>query len=58
MGVVLLRLTALCMLTALSEQMAENSPVRGGVYLIGGLIAAEMILEMVLALPGALFSVR
>lgn len=58
MGAVLLRLTALCMLSALGEQMTENSPVRGGVYLIGGLIAAEMILEMVLALPGALFPVR
>lgn len=56
MKAILLRLTALCMLSAFSEQLTEGSSVRGGVRLIEGLIAAEMILEMVLALPGAVFS--
>ncbi len=54
MARILLRLTALCMLSAFSEQMTSGSAARESVRLIVGLIASEMVLEMVLALPGAL----
>lgn len=56
MAQTLLRLTALCMLAAFSEQMISGSPLRDGVRLIVGLIAAQMILEMVVSLPGALLA--
>ena len=52
---ILMRLTALCMLTAFSEQLTSGSAVKGGVRLICGLIAAQLILNAVLALPGILF---
>ena len=51
---ILIRLTALCMLTAVSEQLAPDGGLKEGVRLIAGLLAAGMILEMVLSLPNAL----
>lgn len=56
MARILLRLTALCMLSAFSEQMISSSPARDGVRLVTGLIVSEMILEMVLALPGTVLA--
>lgn len=56
MTAVLMRLAALCMMTALSEQLTGDGRLKDGVRLIGGLLAAEMTVEMILALPGALFS--
>lgn len=52
---ILVRLTALCALAAVSEQMTEGHALRDGVQLISGLLAARLILEAVYALPGALF---
>ena len=46
----LLRLTALCMLSAFGEQMTPEAAGRDGVRLIAGLAAAELILEMVISL--------
>ena len=51
----LMRLAALCMLAAVSEQLTGGR-LRDGVRLIGGVLAAQLILEMIHALPGALFS--
>ena len=55
MSAILMRLTALCMLSAFSEQMTPDGGLKGGVRLIAGLVAAEMILEMVISLPAAVF---
>lgn len=55
MADILMRLTALCVLTAFSEQLASGSALKGGVRLICGLIAAQFILDAVLSLPGILF---
>ena len=51
----LMRLAALCMLAAVSEQLTGGR-LRDGVRLISGLLAAELILETAMSLPGALFS--
>lgn len=56
MGAILMRLTALCMLTAVSELLDAGGRLRDGVRLISGLLAAELILETAMSLPGALFS--
>ena len=50
-----MRLTALCMLAAVGEQLTAGCRLRDGIRLIGGLLAARLILEAVLALPGSLF---
>lgn len=55
MANILMRLTALCMLSAFSEQMIPSDSVRSGVRLIAGLLTAQMILEIVSSLPGAVF---
>ena len=47
-------LAALCMLTAVSEQLTAGSRLRDGVRLISSLAAAGLMLETVLTLPGAL----
>ena len=48
---ILMRLTALCMLSAFGEQMTGEGRLKEGVRLISGLLAAQMILEIALALP-------
>ena len=53
---ILIRLTALCMLTAVSEQLAPDGGLKEGVRLIAGLRAAGLVLEMAAALPGIVFS--
>ena len=50
-----MRLTALCMLAAFSEQLLSDGPMRGGVRMLTGFLAAEAVLEMILALPAAVF---
>ena len=54
MSEVLGRLTALCMAAALSEQLTAGSRLRDGIRLIGGLIAARLMLEIMALLPSAL----
>ena len=48
------RLTALCMLAAVGEQLTADSRLQDGVRLIAGILAAGLILEAVMGLPGAL----
>lgn len=55
MTAILMRLTALCMLSALSEQALADGRMRDSVRLIEGLITAELMLEALMNLPGALF---
>lgn len=55
MKAVLIRLTALCMLSAFSEQMTPEGGLKEGIRLIAGLLAAEMALEMASRLPSVLF---
>ena len=55
MSEILMKVAALCMLAALSEQLTGGR-LRDGVRLICGLLAARLILETIYALPGALFS--
>lgn len=50
-----MRLTALCMLSAFGEQLLSEGPMRGGLRMLTGLLAAETVLEMILALPRAVF---
>lgn len=52
---ILMRLTALCMLSAFGEQLLSEGPMRGGLRMLTGLLAAETVLEMILALPQAFF---
>jgi len=52
---ILIRLTALCMLSAFSEQMTPDGGLKEGVRLIAGLLAAGLVLEMAAALPGIVF---
>lgn len=51
---ILIRLTALCMLTAVSEQLTPDGGMKEGVRLIAGLLVAELILEMTAVLPAVL----
>ena len=53
---ILIRLTALCMLSAFCEQMTPDGGLKEGVRLIAGLLAAGLVLEMAAALPGIVFS--
>ena len=55
MTAVLLKITALCMLASLAEQLTSGSRFRDSVRLICGILAARLVLEAILALPGALF---
>ena len=55
MTAAVLRLTALGIIVSFSEQMTGDGPMKGGIRLIAGLMAAEMILELALALPSAVF---
>ena len=54
MTAVLLKITALCMLASLAEQLTSGSRFRDSVRLICGILAARLVLEAILALPGAL----
>lgn len=51
---ILMQLTAICLLSALSEQLAAGSRLEDGVQLAAGLAVALVMLEAVMALPGAL----
>ena len=53
---ILIRLTALCMLSAFSEQMTPDGGLKEGIRLIAGLLAAELVLQMAAALSSAIFS--
>ena len=55
MAEILSQLTALCVLAAVSEQLTADTRLRDGVQLITGILAARMMLEIIRALPGALF---
>ena len=50
-----MRLTALCLLAAFGDQVLPDGPMRGGVRLLMGLLAAETVLEIIFALPAAIF---
>ena len=50
------RLVALCVLAAFVEQLTAGSRLRGGLRLIEGILAAQIVLEAMMTLPGALFS--
>ena len=50
-----MRLTALCMLSAFGEQLLSDGPMRGGVRMLTGLLAAETVLEIIMMTPAALF---
>lgn len=51
---ILMRLCALCLCSWLCDQLLAGSRLEGGVRLIIGLTAVGLMLEAVLALPGAL----
>lgn len=53
MSDVLIRLTAICVLSALSDQLISGSRLEDGVHLAAGLAVACLMLEAVMALPGA-----
>ena len=55
MSGILARLIVLCLATAAGGQLAGEGKLRDGVELAAGLLAAETMLEVALALPGALF---
>jgi hypothetical protein len=50
-----MRLTALCMLSAFGDQILSDGPMRGGVRMLTGLLAAETVLEIIMMTPSALF---
>ena len=50
----ILKLTALGMLAALSEQLTGESRLREGVRLIRGILTADLTLAAIFALTGAL----
>ncbi|MBQ2955856.1 MAG: hypothetical protein IJE08_05265 [Clostridia bacterium] len=54
MAEILIRLTALCALAALSEQLTEENGLGDGVRLITGLLTARLVLETAYALAGGL----
>ena len=54
MAAILGKLTAMCMLAAVSGQLTSGGKMEAGVRMICGLAAASMILEAVAALPGLL----
>lgn len=51
---ILIRLTAACLLTAMSEQLVAGGKLEDGVRLVAGLTTALLMLEAALSLSGAL----
>ena len=54
MAAILGRLTAMCMLAAVSGHLTSDGRMEAGTRMVCGLAMASLMLEAVLALPGAL----
>ena len=54
MAAILGRLTAMCMLAAVSGQLTSGGRMEEGVRMVCGLAMASLILEAATALPGAM----